>query len=112
VAEFYQNTGNFPAGVSVTGSTTTIPMQGATQGKYVGAITVDANGNVEITYSGTEVNTKLKGMILYLNVGTDKNGDVAWVCGLQGSAPPAGVTLNGVATTTIPAQYLPSSCHL
>ena len=113
VAEFYQNLGTFPAGVSVTGSATTIPMPGASVGKYVSAVTVDANGNIQITYNGPQANAKLKAAnTLYLNVGTDTNGDVAWVCGLQSTAPPAGVTLNGAATTTVLPQYLPSSCHL
>jgi type IV pilus assembly protein PilA len=111
VAEFYQNNGTFPAGVSTTGTATTVAMPGATVGKYVGAITVDASGNIKVTYTGSAVNAKLSGDILYLNVGTDTNGDVAWVCGLQSTAPPTGVTLNGAATTTVPAQYLPSSCH-
>jgi type IV pilus assembly protein PilA len=111
VAEFYQNNGSFPAGVSTSGSATTVAMPGATVGKYVSAITVDANGNIKITYSGSKVNAKLSGDILYLNVGTDTNGDIAWICGLQSTNPPTGVTLNTAATTTVPAQYLPSSCH-
>ena len=110
VAEFYQNNGTFPAGVTAAGSATTIAMPGASVGKYVSAVTVVA-GNVQITYDAPTANAKLKGDVLYLNVGTDTNGDVAWVCGLQSSAPPTGVTLNGAATTTVPAQYLPSSCH-
>jgi type IV pilus assembly protein PilA len=113
VAEFYQNVGTFPAGVSATGSPTTIPMPGNTVGKYVSAVTVDASGNIKITYAGPQASAKLTGAnVLYLNVGTDTNGDVAWVCGLQSTTPPAGITLNGAATTTIVPQYLPSSCHL
>ena len=110
VAEFYQNNGTFPAGVSVAGSSTTIPMPGASVGKYVSAITVDANGNVKIAYGGSQASSKLPAtQVLFLNVGTDTNGDVAWVCGTQ--VAPTGVTLNGAAATNIPAQYLPSSCH-
>jgi type IV pilus assembly protein PilA len=110
VAEFYQNNGTFPAGVSVAGSSTTIPMPGASVGKYVSAITVDASGNIKVTYGGTQASTKLPtSSILYLQVGTNTNGDVAWVCGTQ--VAPTGVTLNAAATTNIPAQYLPSSCH-
>jgi type IV pilus assembly protein PilA len=113
VAEFYQNMGTFPAGVSVTGSATTIPMPGASVGKYVSAVTVDANANIRITYNGPQANTKLKAAnTLYLNVGTDTNGDIAWVCGLQATVAVAGVTLNGAGTTTVLPQYLPSSCHL
>jgi type IV pilus assembly protein PilA len=113
VAEFYQNLGAFPQGTSLTGSSTTIPMPGASQGKYVSAVTIDTKGNIEITYAGPQASAKLaNGNVLYLNVGTDTNGDVAWVCGLQSTTPPAGVTLNGAATTTIAPQYLPASCHL
>jgi type IV pilus assembly protein PilA len=110
VAEFYQNNGTFPAGVSVAGSSTTIPMPGASVGKYVSAVTVDASGNIKIAYGGSQASTKLPAtLLLYLNVGTNTNGDVAWVCGTQ--VAPTGVTLNTAGTTNIPAQYLPSSCH-
>jgi type IV pilus assembly protein PilA len=110
VAEFYQNNGTFPAGVSVAGSSTTIPMPGASVGKYVSAVTVDANGNIKVAYGGSQASSKLPAtQLLYLNVGTNTNGDVAWVCGTQ--VAPTGVTLNTAGTTNIPAQYLPSSCH-
>ena len=110
VAEFYQNNGTFPAGVSVAGSSTTIPMPGASVGKYVSAITVDASGNIKVNYGGTQASSKLPTTsVLYLQVGTNTNGDVAWVCGTQ--VAPTGVTLNTAATTNIPPQYLPSSCH-
>jgi type IV pilus assembly protein PilA len=111
VAEFFQENSSFPAGVSTTGSATTIAMPGNTVGKYVSAVIVDANGNIKITYAGSAANAKLSGGILYLNAATDTNSDVIWVCGLQSSNPPTGVTLNGAGTTTIPAQYLPASCH-
>jgi len=111
VAQFFDENAAFPSGVSVSGSSTTIAMSGNSVGKYVGAITVDTNGNVKISYTGSMANAKLTGGILYLNAGTDSNGDVIWVCGLQSSSPPTGVTLNGAGTTTIAAQYLPASCH-
>jgi type IV pilus assembly protein PilA len=112
VAEFYQNNGTFPTGVTVgaAGPTaTTIGMPGASVGKYVSAVNVDGNGNVFATYSGTQVNKKITGDVLYFNVGTDTNGDVAWVCGTQ--VAPTGVTLIAKGATTVPAQYLPSGCH-
>ena len=78
VAEFYQNNGTFPAGVSVAGSSTTIPMPGASVGKYVSAITVDASGNIKVNYGGTQASSKLPTTsVLYLQVGTNTNGDVA-----------------------------------
>jgi type IV pilus assembly protein PilA len=110
IAEFYQNNGTFPAGVSATGSATTIPMPGASVGKYVSAVTVVAGGNIQVTYSGSQVNSKIKGDVLIVQPGTDTNGDVVWVCGLATS--PTGVTLNQAnAGTTLAAQYLPSDCH-
>jgi type IV pilus assembly protein PilA len=110
VAEFYQNVGTFPTGVTKAGSATTVAMPGASVGKYVSAVTVDPNGNIAITYNGTNANAKLKAAnALFLNVGTDTNGDVAWVCGT--AAAPLGVTLVAAGATTVPNQYLPSSCH-
>jgi type IV pilus assembly protein PilA len=110
VAEFYQNLGTFPVGVSPTGSATQIPMPGASVGKYVSAVTVIAGGNIQITYSGSQVNQKILGNVLILQPGLDTNNDVIWVCGLQVS--PANVILNAPnAGTTVKAQYLPSGCH-
>jgi type IV pilus assembly protein PilA len=110
IAEFYQNNGTFPAGVSANGSATTIPMGPNTVGKYVSAVTVVAGGNIQITYSGTQVNQKIAGKLLIIQPGTDLNGDVSWVCGL--AVAPTGVTLNQAnGGTTLSAQYLPSDCH-
>jgi len=110
VAEFYQNNGTFPVGVTVNGSATTIPMPGATAGKYAGPITVVAGGNIQITYNGNQANGKILGNNLILQPGTDTNGDVVWVCGL--AATPNGVTLNAPnAGTNLKAVYLPSACH-
>jgi type IV pilus assembly protein PilA len=110
VAEFYQNVGTMPTGVTIgTPTATTIGMPGTTAGKYVSGITVDANGNVIITYSGSQANAKLTGKSLALSVGLDTNGDVEWVCGSQ--VAPTNVTVAVTAATTVPAQYLPSSCH-
>jgi type IV pilus assembly protein PilA len=110
VAEFYQNNGTWPTGVTVGAPTaTTIGMPGNSVGKYVSAVSVDGNGNVFATYSGSQANAKITGKALYFNVGTDTNGDVAWVCGTQ--VAPSNVTLVAAGATTVPAQYLPSGCH-
>jgi type IV pilus assembly protein PilA len=110
VAEFYQNNGTFPTGTSVAGSATTIPMAFASTGKYVSAVTVDAKGNVKINYGGAQASTKLPlASVLYINVGTNTNGDVNWVCGT--ATPPGTLTMSGVGVTNISPQYLPSSCH-
>ena len=107
VAEFYQNVGTFPVDATVTGSATEISMPGLTTGKYVSAIIV-LNGVVTVTYSGAQVNKNLKGDVLTIQPGIDTNNDVIWVCG---TAANPGVTLSGKAATTVPNQYLPSSCH-
>ena len=111
IAEFYQNVGTFPTGVSAGAPTaTTIGMPGASTGKYVSAITVDAKGNVIITYNGPQANAKLVAFpTLAIQPGTDTNGDVIWVCGT--AIKPPLVTLSGAAATTVLPQYLPSSCH-
>jgi type IV pilus assembly protein PilA len=109
IAEFYQNNGTWPAGTSPGGTATTIPMAGVASGKYVSGITVTAAGNIQIAYAGPQASTKIKADVLFLQPGTDANGDVIWVCGTA-TVPPT-VTLAAAAATTIPAQYLPSSCH-
>jgi hypothetical protein len=85
-------------------------MPGASSGKDVSAITVDANGNIQINYGGSQASVRLAAtQVLYLNVGTDTNGDIAWVCGTKGA--PTGVTLSTAGTTNIRPQFLPSTCH-
>jgi type IV pilus assembly protein PilA len=110
IEEYYNTYSSFPTGVSTTGTPNTILMPGASVGKYVSAITVDANGNVQINYGGSQASSRLPAtQVLYLNVGTDTNGDIAWVCGTRGA--PTGVTLSTAGTTNIPSQWLPASCH-
>jgi type IV pilus assembly protein PilA len=109
IAEFYQNNGTWPAGTSPGGTATTIPLAGAVSGKYVSAITVTPAGNIQIAYAGPQASTKLSPFVLFLQPGTDANGDVIWVCGTA-TKPPA-VTLASAVVTTVPGQYLPSSCH-
>ena len=109
VAEFYQNTGTFPATYSATGGATAIPIPFASNGKYAAPVAIDANGNIKIAFTGPQASTKLAAYTLYLNVGYDTDGDVAWICGT--ATVPATITLNAAGVTTVPAQYLPSSCH-
>ena len=114
VAEYFQNNGTWPIGVTIAAvpAAGTIGMAGASTGKYVGAVTVDAKGNVQVTYTGPQASTKLSAAgknTLYIQPGIDANQNVIWVCG---TAPvPANVFLSGAAVTTVPTQYLPSSCH-
>jgi type IV pilus assembly protein PilA len=110
ISEFYAQHGSFPAGFDTVGSATTIAVSGASAGKYVGSISVVAGGEIVITYTGSQANSKLSGGILGLNPGLDGNNDVIWVCGTN--TAPTGVTMSAATTaTTVPAAYLPSSCH-
>jgi type IV pilus assembly protein PilA len=113
ISEFYAQNGTFPAGSSTAGSATTIVAAGNSQGKYVGSIQVTTGGEIVITYTGSQANAKLSaagGNVLGLNPGLDANNDVVWVCG--SAATPTNVSVTAATTsTTVSAQYLPSSCH-
>jgi type IV pilus assembly protein PilA len=113
ISEFYAQHGSMPSGFDTVGSATTIAVSGPTAGKYVGAVTVTTNGEIVITYTGSQANAKLSvagGNVLGLNPGLDGNNDVIWVCGTN--TAPTGVTTTAAASaTTVPAAYLPSSCH-
>ena len=104
-AEFYANNGKFPTTAQVTASG-----QAASTGKYVSAIASN-NGAITITY-GLQANSKISALTLGLTAYTNANSDVVWVCG--NAAIPTGSTLptgDTAVTGTMPAQYLPSSCH-
>ena len=110
ISEFYAQHGSFPGGSDTSGTATSIAVTGASAGKYVGNISVVANGEIVIQYTGSQVNSKLSGLVLGLNPGLDGNNDVIWVCGTN--TAPTGVSFTAPgSTTTISAQYLPSSCH-
>jgi type IV pilus assembly protein PilA len=112
ISEYYAQNGAFPTGsTSATGGVAgKISVSGASTGKYVSSIAVATGGNIGVTYSGSQVNAKLSGLVLALYPGLDTNQDVVWICG--SAATPTGVT--GITTTTsntVPAAYLPTSCH-
>ena len=108
IAEYYANTGNWPAQTNLTGTNVTV-------GKYESGVTVLAGGQVQITYGGPQVNTKISGQILLITPYVNTNNDVLWQCGT--AAPPsAGTIASGAATpttsnSTLSPQYLPTSCH-
>jgi type IV pilus assembly protein PilA len=109
VAEYFQSNGTWPTGAAPVPTALQIPMQGAATGKYVSGITV-ANGNVTIAYNQANTNAKIKADVLVINAATDANGDVVWICGT--AATPVGVTPVGLGATSVPATFLPTSCHL
>jgi len=106
IAEYYANTGNWPAVANLTGTNVSV-------GKYESGVTVLTGGQIKITY-GNAANTKISGQILLLTPYTNTNNDVLWQCGL--SAAPSGGSISTAATptssnNTVSPQYLPTSCH-
>jgi type IV pilus assembly protein PilA len=101
IAEYYANTGTMPASMAnLTGTTTSI-------GKYESGITV-SSGAIVIQY-GNQANAKLNGT-LALNPYTNANNDILWQCGLS-ATPSGGSTISTTQSSSVPAQYLPTSCH-
>jgi type IV pilus assembly protein PilA len=107
ISESYLNTGVAPADRPTAGMSNA---PGDTQGKYVSALQV-ANGQIQVTY-GNDANATIQGMVLTISPYLSTDNSVTWVCGL--STPPAalvGPMGAAVGGTTVPPQYLPSSCR-
>jgi type IV pilus assembly protein PilA len=106
IAEYYANTGNWPAQAALTGTNVSV-------GKYESGVTVLTGGQIRITY-GNAANTKVNGQTLLLTPYTNTNGDVLWQCGMA-AAPSGGsistATAPTTATNSVSPQYLPTSCH-
>jgi type IV pilus assembly protein PilA len=101
IAEYYANTGNWPQTISnLTGTSSSV-------GKYEASIVV-STGTIVITYGG-QANAKLTGS-LSITPYTNANADILWRCGLA-TAPSLATTTAGTGGNTVPAQYLPTSCH-
>jgi type IV pilus assembly protein PilA len=108
IAEYYANTGNWPAQANLTGTNVSV-------GKYESGVTVLAGGQIQITY-GNAANAKLiAAPLLLLTPYTNTNNDVLWQCGM--AAPPSGgsiatgATAPTTATSSVSPQYLPTACH-
>jgi type IV pilus assembly protein PilA len=107
IAEYYANTGNMPAAITNLAGTS------QTVGKYEASITV-STGSIVIAY-GNSANAKLAttgSNTLALNPYVNANNDILWQCG--GAALPtaaAATAVGGSVASTVPAQYLPTSCH-
>jgi len=104
ISEYYANTGNWPSQSNLTGTCNSV-------GKYESSVTVAAGGIVSITY-GAAANAKLSGLVLAISPYVNANNDILWQCGTA-AAPTASATAStstGVSTT-VSAQYLPTSCH-
>jgi type IV pilus assembly protein PilA len=110
VAEFFANTGSWPATNSAAG------VSASPSGKYVSAVAI-ANGGITITY-GNQGNSNILTQTLGLTPLLSPNNDVVWVCGAH--TAPAGATATGtstgttaatVPTTSVADKYLPQSCR-
>jgi type IV pilus assembly protein PilA len=114
VGEFFASYGSFPNGYNSTGDASDIAMPDASSGKYVSAVTVGTGGQILITYAGPAANANLSqsgANQLTLQPGVTLNGDIAWYCGWS-TLGQSNLDVQPVASgTTVPAQYLPSSCH-
>ena len=104
IAEYYANVGTMPAGIANLAGTS------SSVGKYETGINV-SGGSIVVTYGNT-ANTKISGSTLGLIPYTNANNDVLWQCGLAAAPSTSSSTIAGTAvTTTLVAQYLPTSCH-
>ena len=114
VGEFFANYGSFPTGFSAAGDSLDIAMPAISSGKYVSSITIAPGGQIVITYAGAGANASLNQMganQLTLQPGLTLNDDMAWFCGNANSGQSALSVVPVGSGTTIPSQYLPSSCH-
>jgi type IV pilus assembly protein PilA len=109
-AEYYAQAGTFPTTAQLTAAG-----QVASTGKYVTSVTSD-QGNIKITY-GNQANATIATKTLGLTAYTNGNNDIVWICGsapaslASGSITIASGAATGTATTSLSAQYLPTSCH-
>jgi Tfp pilus assembly major pilin PilA len=104
VAEYYAQNGVMPTTANLTAAGLV-----ASTGKYVTSVTSN-NGVITITYGNQANATAIGTKTLALTAYTNTNNDIIWVCGA--AAVPAGLTLAGAAgATTVPAKYLPTTCH-
>lgn len=92
MAEFFNNYGHFPANNASAGLATAASISG----KYVSSVNVGTTvGQIQITYSGPKINSKVAGGVLALSA-IDKAGSVDWTC----------KAISGIST-----KYLPSNCR-
>ena len=101
IAEYYANTGNWPAQGNLAGTNNSV-------GKYESSVTVLAGGIVEVTY-GNQANKNILNYLLDIVPYVTANNDINWRCGL--ATAPSGTNSAATQNTNVPAQYLPTSCH-
>jgi type IV pilus assembly protein PilA len=112
IAETYLNRGTAPANRTVAGMSANAT---DTNGKYVTQVAVNA-GTIIITY-GNEANATIVPNTLALQPYVTLDQSVTWLCGqadptlLTATTVPMPASVAAGANTTVPVQYLPSSCR-
>ena len=98
VAEYWTNHGTFPSANGSAG----LSAANAITGNYVSQVNA-AGGKILVTFSNTapqKANVAINGKVLSLSaVAAAGTGSITWTCGTT------------TAGTTVPTQYLPSSCN-
>jgi type IV pilus assembly protein PilA len=112
VSEYYAQYGTMPScfSTAAAGAANCVAVTGATTGKYVSGIAVNAGGVIEVTY-GNQANNAIKTFKLALAPGLSANNDVVWFCGTASTVATGVTPPTGTNTTNVIAAYLPTSCH-
>jgi type IV pilus assembly protein PilA len=111
VAEFFANTGAWPA--DMTTATTGLGYTSLPSGKYVSKVDVSV-GTIKITYASVapqQANNVINGQELDLRPTLGNNLDVIWTCGkhaVVGTNPAVAATADA---TNILDRYLPQNCR-
>ena len=74
VAEYYQDTGDYPTDNNTAG----LAAAASIRGKYVTQVEVTADGNIEVTF-GNDVNVKILNAVLTVSA-NDEQGSLSWAC--------------------------------
>lgn len=97
MAEYYSNSGSFPAASGTANTTVGLAKADSITGKYVASVNIGtAQGIIEAKFNTTAANTKIQGKVFALSA-IATNGSISWSC--------------TNAATTVDAKYLPSSCR-
>ena len=94
MAEYYSNTGDFPAAGGTANTTVGLAQPSSISGKYVTKVDVgNVKGQIVATF-GNSANTKIVGATFVLSAITNA-GSIAWSC----------------TKSSVSSKYLPTSCR-
>jgi len=97
MAEYYSNTGDFPATGGTANSTIGLAQSTSILGKYVESVDVgQVKGVIEAKFNATDANKAIQGGVFALSAITHA-GSISWSCKSQ--------------YTTVSPKYLPTSCR-